>query len=135
MSLQSLNSDLTIIEEVPKNAAAQKKTLIVKKDIATKLLGLQAMYKTAKDSELKNDLIQRIIATKKVITDETKRIAILKQNAAYQVKSMAKKLKMLYEYQEVVKYDSPGCPLILHTYPDFYDHIYDYIKFEKAHKK
>jgi len=120
---------------VPKNAAAQKRALAKKKEMNTKLLDLHATYETARDLELKDHLMQRIIATKKVITDETKRIAILKRNATYQAKSTAKKLKILQENQEVVRYDSPGRPSILHTYPDLHEHIHDCIEFGKAHEK
>ena len=34
-----------------------------------------------------------------------------------------------------MKYDSPGRPSILHTYPDLHKYIHNCIEFEKTHKK
>ena len=132
----STRRDMIVIEEeVPKNAAAQKKALANKREMTTKLLNLQESYKITKDPELKHDILQRIVSTEKVIADKTKKIKTLKRNAAYQAKSAAKKLKLLHENQEIVKYDSPGRPSILHTYPDLHEHIHDCIEFGKAHEK
>src|SRR6185437_14175739 len=83
----------------------------------------------------KNDILHRILDVKRIIEEETKKISILKRNAAYQAKSNAKKLKRLHENQEVVVYDSPGRPPLLFDYPDLHEHIHDCIEFGKAHSK
>ncbi|CAG8685041.1 14333_t:CDS:2, partial [Funneliformis caledonium] len=65
-SNSSKKPDIIIIEEeVPKNAAAQKKALTIKKEMSTKLLDLQATYEIARDPELKHDILQRIATTTK----------------------------------------------------------------------
>ncbi|CAG8756981.1 4910_t:CDS:2 [Cetraspora pellucida] len=97
---------------VSKNAAVQKKLLAIKKENAKKLVELKAIYEATK---------------------ETKKISILKHNAAYQAKSNAKKLKRLYENQEVVVYNSPGRPPLLFNYSDLYEHIHNCI--EKKYNK
>ena len=48
---------IIIKEKVLKNAAAQKKALANKREIATKLLNLQESYKIKKESELKFDIL------------------------------------------------------------------------------
>ncbi|CAG8503139.1 5823_t:CDS:2 [Cetraspora pellucida] len=111
----SMSSIMIVVDKmISKNAVAQKKSLAIKKENAKKLVELEAIYEATKES---------------------KKISILKYNAAYQAKSNAKKLKKLYKNQKVVVYNSLGQPPLLFDYPGLYKHIHDCIEFEKAHSK
>ncbi|PKB99677.1 hypothetical protein RhiirA5_429331 [Rhizophagus irregularis] len=59
----------------------------------------------------------------------------LKRNAKYVQDCRAKKLKMLTEDQEVVRYDGRGRPPILFKYPDLHDQIHNSVEFGSADAK
>ncbi|CAG8748294.1 19625_t:CDS:2 [Cetraspora pellucida] len=107
--IQSYVSHL-FYETVSKNAAAQKKSLAIKKENVKKLVELEAIYGATSDLQLKNNILHRILDVNQIIEKETKKL-------------------------EVVIYDSPGRPPLLFDYPDLHEHIYDCIEFGKAHSK
>ncbi|CAG8597763.1 4192_t:CDS:2 [Cetraspora pellucida] len=83
----------------------------------------------------KYKLMNCIQNLKQVLNNEDKKLQSLKKIANYQYKCKEKKDQDLNKHQQVVKYDSPGHPSVLHKYPDLLEHIHKSIEFSAANSK
>ncbi|GBC36064.2 hypothetical protein GLOIN_2v1870260 [Rhizophagus irregularis DAOM 181602=DAOM 197198] len=99
-------------QEIPVNAAAQKKASNEITIAEKKLTEFKQIYNLTTDFQLRHDM-----------------------NAKYVQKCKEKKQKILYENQEVIKYDKPSRSPLLFKYPDLYDHIHNSIEFGSADEK
>ncbi|CAB4489746.1 unnamed protein product [Rhizophagus irregularis] len=121
--------------EVPKNASAQKKIADAIQIAKNKLAELNQIYNITTDFQIKNDIHSKIAEAESEISVNKDKISKLKRNAIYAQNCRAKKLKMLTENQEVVRYDHPGRPSLLFEYPDLHNQIHDSIEFGSADSK
>ncbi|CAB4441827.1 unnamed protein product [Rhizophagus irregularis] len=119
--------------EVPKNASAQKKIADAIQIAKNKLAELNQIYNIT--TEIKNDIHSKIAEAESEISVNKDKISKLKRNAIYAQNCRAKKLKMLTENQEVVRYDHPRRPSLLFEYPDLHNQIHDSIEFGSADSK
>jgi hypothetical protein len=123
------------MQEIPVNAAAQKKTSNEITIAEKKLTEFEQIYNLTTDSQLRHDMYEKIVDLRDQIKFNEDKIVKLKRNAKYVQKSKEKKQKMLHENQEVIKYDKPGRPPLLFKHPDLHDHIHDSIEFGSADEK
>src|SRR3989337_398890 len=80
-------------------------------------------------------MYQKIENLQNEIKSNKDKITKLKRNAKYSQNCREKKLKLLIENQEIVRYDKPGKPSFLFKHPDLHDRIHDCIEFGSADAK
>ncbi|PKK55708.1 hypothetical protein RhiirC2_858905 [Rhizophagus irregularis] len=100
-----------------------------------KIAELEQICNITTDPQIRNDMYIKINDLRTEISSNKDKIMKLKRNAKYVQDCRAKKLKMLTEDQEVVRYDGRGRPPILFKYPDLHDQIHNSVEFGSADAK
>uniref|UniRef100_U9UL61 C2H2-type domain-containing protein n=1 Tax=Rhizophagus irregularis (strain DAOM 181602 / DAOM 197198 / MUCL 43194) TaxID=747089 RepID=U9UL61_RHIID len=124
-----------IQEEIPANASAQKKIANEITVAEKKITEFEQIYNITTDSQVRHDMYTKIENLQAEIESNRKKIVKLKRNATYAQNCRTKKVKMLTESQEVVRYDHPGRPSLLFAHPDLHDRIHDSVEFGSADSK
>ncbi|GBC35610.2 hypothetical protein GLOIN_2v1766467 [Rhizophagus irregularis DAOM 181602=DAOM 197198] len=122
-------------QEIPVNAAAQKKASNEITIAEKKLTEFEQIYNLTTDFQLRHDMYEKIVDLRDQIKLNKNKIVKLKRNAKYVQKCKEKKQKILHENQEVIKYDKPGQLPLFFKHLGLHDHIHDSIEFESADEK
>lgn len=96
--------------EIPANASAQRRAVDEIKFAENKIVEFQQIYNITIDSQIQHGMATKIYELHDEISSNKNKIIKLKRNVKYVQNCRDKKLKMLTENQEVVRYDRPGQP-------------------------